>query len=110
MTLLRLFWSFFLVGLFSFGGGYAALPLIQEQVIEINSWLTPTEFMDILDDIANDAGTYCHKCFNLCRYQSRRNSGIDSCNCRLRDTLMHHRAHTCSALLQVQKVLAWSRG
>lgn len=48
MTLLRLFWSFFLVGLFSFGGGYAALPLIQEQVIEINSWLTPTEFMDIL--------------------------------------------------------------
>ena len=48
MILLRLFWSFFLVGLFSFGGGYAALPLIQEQVTEINSWLTPTEFMDIL--------------------------------------------------------------
>ena len=48
MTLLRLFWSFFLVGLFSFGGGYAALPLIQEQVIEINSWLTPDEFADIL--------------------------------------------------------------
>ena len=48
MILLKLFWSFFLVGLFSFGGGYAALPLIQEQVIEINSWLTPTEFMDIL--------------------------------------------------------------
>jgi chromate transporter len=48
MIYLQLFWSFFLVGLFSFGGGYAALPLIQEQVLEIHSWLTPTEFMDIL--------------------------------------------------------------
>jgi chromate transporter len=45
---LELFWSFFQVGLFSFGGGYAALPLIQQQVLEFHSWLTPTEFMDIL--------------------------------------------------------------
>ncbi len=48
MIYLQLFLSFFLVGLFSFGGGYAALPLIQEQVIEIHAWLTPTEFVDIL--------------------------------------------------------------
>lgn len=48
MIYLQLFWSFFQVGLFSFGGGYAALPLIQEQVMEVNSWLTPIEFMDIL--------------------------------------------------------------
>lgn len=46
--MLRLYWSFFIVGLFSFGGGYAALPLIQEQVIGVNSWLTQAEFMDIL--------------------------------------------------------------
>jgi len=45
---LQLFWSFFLVGLFSFGGGYAALPLIQEQVIEIHPWLTSAEFVDVL--------------------------------------------------------------
>ncbi len=48
MILIQLFWSFFLVGLFSFGGGYAALPLIQHQVLEIHNWLTPTEFMDVL--------------------------------------------------------------
>ncbi len=48
MIYLQLFWSFLLVGLFSFGGGYASLPLIQEQVIEIHAWLTPEEFMDIL--------------------------------------------------------------
>lgn len=48
MIYLELFWSFFQVGLFSFGGGYAALPLIQAQVLEAHSWLTPVEFMDIL--------------------------------------------------------------
>lgn len=48
MIYLELFWSFFLVGLFSFGGGYASLPLIQEQVLKVHAWLTPEEFMDIL--------------------------------------------------------------
>lgn len=48
MIYLQLFWSFFQVGLFSFGGGYAALPLIQEQVLKYHSWLTQTEFMDVL--------------------------------------------------------------
>lgn len=48
MVYLKLFWSFFQVGLFSFGGGYAALPLIEEQVIHQNSWLSNTEFIDII--------------------------------------------------------------
>jgi len=48
MILFQLFWSFFIVGLFSFGGGYAALPLIQHQVLDVHNWLTPTEFMDVL--------------------------------------------------------------
>ena len=34
MTLLSLFWSFLQVGLLSIGGGYAAMPLIQAQVVE----------------------------------------------------------------------------
>ncbi|MBT2732050.1 chromate transporter [Carnobacterium sp. ISL-102] len=48
MIYLQLFWSFFQVGALSFGGGYAALPLIQEQVIEKNDWLTNTEYIDVL--------------------------------------------------------------
>lgn len=43
-----LFWSFFQVGLFSIGGGYAAMPLIQQQVVEIHPWLSVTEFTDII--------------------------------------------------------------
>ncbi len=48
MELLNLLWSFFLVGLFSFGGGYAALPLIQHQVVDLHGWLTLAEFADVL--------------------------------------------------------------
>ena len=40
MVLLKLFWSFVQIGLFSIGGGYAALPLIQQQVVDIHGWLT----------------------------------------------------------------------
>ncbi len=48
MIYLQLFWSFFQIGLFSFGGGMAAMPLIQNQVVGIHSWLTLTEFTDLI--------------------------------------------------------------
>ena len=48
MAYLALFWSFFQIGLFSIGGGYAAMPLIQEQVVEINGWLSLGEFADVV--------------------------------------------------------------
>ncbi len=48
ITLLKLFWSFFQVGLLSIGGGYAAMPLIQEQVVQRNGWLTLAEFTDLI--------------------------------------------------------------
>ena len=48
MTLLKLFWSFFQIGLFSIGGGYAAMPLIEHQIVDLNGWLTMTQFADIM--------------------------------------------------------------
>lgn len=48
MIYLELFWSFFQIGLFSIGGGYAAMPLIQNQVIDIHPWLTMAQFADIM--------------------------------------------------------------
>jgi len=48
MIFLKLFWSFFQIGLFSIGGGYAAMPLIQTQVVDLNHWLTTTEFIDLI--------------------------------------------------------------
>ena len=48
MIYLQLFLSFLQIGLFSFGGGYAAMPLIQEQVTEIHPWLSMSEFTDLI--------------------------------------------------------------
>lgn len=44
----ELFFSFLQVGLFSIGGGYAAMPLIQNQVVDLHPWLTMTQFADIM--------------------------------------------------------------
>jgi chromate transporter len=44
----QLFWNMFQIGLLSFGGGYVAIPLIQHQIVELNGWLTATEFTDVI--------------------------------------------------------------
>lgn len=46
--LLELYWCFFKIGLFTVGGGLAALPLIQTQVVGEHGWLTLTEFTDLV--------------------------------------------------------------
>ena len=48
MVYLNLFLAFLQIGVFSFGGGYAAMPLIQEQVITRYGWLTLSEFTDLV--------------------------------------------------------------
>ncbi len=48
MIYLQLFLSFLQIGLFSFGGGYAAMPLIQSQVVSAHGWLSMAEFTDLI--------------------------------------------------------------
>lgn len=48
MIYLQLFLSFLQIGLFSFGGGYAAMPLIQGQVVDAHGWLSMGEFSDLI--------------------------------------------------------------
>lgn len=48
MITLQLFLSFLQIGLFSFGGGYAAMPLLQEQLVARNGWLSVQEFADLV--------------------------------------------------------------
>lgn len=48
MIYLQLFTSFFQIGLMSFGGGYAALSLIQDQVVYTREWLSLSEFVDVV--------------------------------------------------------------
>lgn len=48
ITILQLFWAFFQIGLFSIGGGYAALGLIQQQAVETYGWITQAEYLDLI--------------------------------------------------------------
>ncbi|HPH60918.1 MAG TPA: chromate transporter [Candidatus Syntrophosphaera sp.] len=48
MSLLSLFWVFFKIGLFSFGGGYAILAMIQQEAVVRHAWLTQGEFTDVV--------------------------------------------------------------
>lgn len=46
--LFKMFITFFKIGAFTIGGGYAMIPLIQEEVVEKNKWLTTEEFLDVI--------------------------------------------------------------
>ncbi|MEW6171061.1 MAG: chromate transporter [Candidatus Omnitrophota bacterium] len=46
--LLTLFWTFFKVGFFTFGGGYAMIPIIEREIVEKHQWLTLAQFTDLI--------------------------------------------------------------
>lgn len=48
MIYIELFYTFFVIGLFTFGGGYAMLSLIQTEVVVKHAWLTTQQFTDIV--------------------------------------------------------------
>ncbi|HZK26613.1 MAG TPA: chromate transporter [Thermoclostridium sp.] len=48
MIYLQLFWSFFRIEFFTFGGGYAAIPLIKNVIVDENQWITLADFTDLI--------------------------------------------------------------
>ena len=48
MIYLQLFYTFFKIGLFGFGGGYAMISMIQGEVVTRHEWLSSNEFTDII--------------------------------------------------------------
>lgn len=48
MILLKMFFTFFFIGIYNFGGGYAMVPLIISTVVEKNAWVTMSEFVNFL--------------------------------------------------------------
>ena len=45
---LQVFWSFFKIGAFTFGGGYAMIPLIQKEAVEKRGWVTDDDILEII--------------------------------------------------------------
>ena len=48
MLFLELFYTFFIIGVFGFGGGYGMLSLIQTQTVNQHHWLSTAEFTNIV--------------------------------------------------------------
>jgi chromate transporter len=66
MIYLQLFWTFFKIGLFGFGGGYGMLSLIQMETVHNHAWLSSAEFTNIVaisqmtpGPIGINSATYC---------------------------------------------------
>ena len=46
--ILQLFWRFFVIGLFTFGGGYAVIGIIQSEIVVARGWISESAFTDIV--------------------------------------------------------------
>ena len=44
----ELFWTFFKIGAFTIGGGYAMIPLMEQEIVDRRKWLGREEFMDTM--------------------------------------------------------------
>ena len=53
-----LFTTFFKIGLFTIGGGYAMIPLIEKEVIDKHQWMSQQEFVDLLAVAQSTPGVF----------------------------------------------------
>jgi len=44
----QIFYTFFKIGAFTIGGGYAMLPLIQKEIVEKKQWISSNDFVDLI--------------------------------------------------------------
>ena len=72
---LQLFGVFFVIGLFTFGGGYAMLSLIQTQVVVTHSWLTESAFTDLVAISQMTPGPIGINCATYVGYQVMHQAG-----------------------------------
>ena len=72
MIYLKLFWEFLKIGAFTFGGGYAMIPLIQQAVLK-NNWITEKQLVDF---IAVSESTPGPLAVNMSTYIGMRTAGI----------------------------------
>ncbi|MCH5189798.1 MAG: chromate transporter [Oscillospiraceae bacterium] len=77
MIYLKLFLTFFKIGLFTFGGGYAMLPLIQAEVLK-NEWMTNTEIMNFVAISESTPGPFA---INMATFVGTETGGVFGAVC-----------------------------
>ena len=81
--LLQLFWTFFLIGLFGFGGGYAMISMIQGEVVGHYHWMTMGQFTDIVAVSQSTPGPIGINCATYVGYTSLAGAGYSPAWCVL---------------------------
>ena len=74
-SLFKLFTTFFRIGLFTFGGGYAMIPLIESDVVRRNRWVKKEEFVDLLAVAQSAPGVFAVNMAVFVGYKLRGVSG-----------------------------------
>lgn len=72
MIFWELFWTFFRIGAFTFGGGYAMLPLVQEQV-QLRGWMTGAEVVNFIAVSESTPGPFA---VNMATYAGNVTAGV----------------------------------
>lgn len=75
MLFVNLFYTFFIIGLFGFGGGYGMLSLIQGEVVQHWHWMTTSEFTDIVAISQMTPGPIGINSATYCGYTAAHNAG-----------------------------------
>ena len=76
--LLQIFWCFFVIGLFNFGGGGAMISLIQNQIVGVHGWLTEGAFTDIVAISQTTPGPIGINCATYVGYQVMHDAGYSN--------------------------------
>ena len=80
-SLSALFRSFFKIGLFTFGGGYAMIPLIEAEIINRRGWLARDEFMELLTLAQSSPGPIAINTSVFIGYKTRGVAGAAAAVC-----------------------------
>ena len=73
--LLKIFLAFFKIGAFTFGGGYAMIPLIQREAVENHKWVTDEDILDIVAIAESTPGPIAINAATFVGYQTRGYAG-----------------------------------
>ena len=100
MIYLQLFLSFLQIGMFSFGGGYAAMPLIQGQVVTAHHWLSMEEFTDLITISQMTPGPIA---INSATFVGTKIAGTGGALAATFGCILHHRDLYRQTILKIQK-------
>lgn len=70
-----LFWTFFRIGIFTLGGGYAMIPMIEREVVDRHRWLGREELLDIIAVSQSCPGVFAINVSTFVGYKLRTNRG-----------------------------------